>query len=116
MKPHKETWTSDGERVELCADEPPFGSVVVKMVARFTCYAPEDCTEGERARLAAQAPSMARLLLELAGCETAPYCAKCGALVGLMEHEDADARLRAVRNHMPDCSLVAVLRSAGVVT
>lgn len=64
-RPHLEDWTADGERVELCENQPPYGSVVVKMIAQFTCHAPDDCTEGERARLAAAAPSMARLLLRL---------------------------------------------------
>jgi hypothetical protein len=108
VKPHEETWTSDGERVELCEDQPPYGSVVVKTVARFLCHAPDDCTEAERALLAAQAPAMARLLLELewAG-HPESTCPACG--------RHSDGLYGDPPEHAPDCRLVAVLRAAGVL-
>lgn len=66
FKPWEEEWTEDGGRVELCKDEQPYGSVVVGCVGTFH-HREEDgaCLEGQRAKLAAAAPEMARVLLEL---------------------------------------------------
>lgn len=70
------------------------------------------------ARLAAAAPDMARLLLELewSGYEPdwgAGKCMSCGAIQPL--EYDAAARTKDTSGgtHKPDCRLVAVLRKAG---
>ena len=68
--------------------------------------------QAERAKLAAAAPEMARLLLELqhhpAGYEYEPECPVCG----MAEKCDRKSWPTA---HVADCRLLAVLRKAGVL-
>ncbi len=69
-----------------------------------------DRSDDERRRLAAQAPAMARLLLKLGaqwGLTDDGYrrCASC----------EAEGHAVNPVPHTPDCELVAVLRSAGVL-
>lgn len=71
--------------------------------------------EAACARLAAQAPIMARLLLEMAGSEYYPYCHSCGACVGWMEHPVAMKRASSIAKHRVNCAIIAVLRAAGVL-
>lgn len=67
LKPHEETWGADGTCVMMCDGPQPIA------VARFQHAeeneAPSPDVGERRAKLAAQAPAMARLLLRL---ETTP--------------------------------------------
>lgn len=94
MKPWEEEWrlAREGSRTMLCGPDP---------------YPAADFygSEGDaRILLAAAAPEMARMLLELewSGDEARYRCPACEAT--------------AHPNHAPDCRLVAVLRKAGVLT
>lgn len=97
-KPHDETWANDDE-------SPGWGEI--RLVST-----PEDVGEGdpesiwigefntpERRRLAAQAPAMARLLLQV----NARECPVCG-----------DAKFPTAP-HRDGCEFAAVLRAAGVL-
>ena len=96
-RPWEETWTVQRYVIEI--DGYPIG--------QFTDDGPEpDESENgmshrDRATLAAQAPAMARLLLEFAtgtdGYDT--DCLACGC----------------IGKHLPDCKIVDVLRAAGVI-
>lgn len=100
-KPHEETW-------RFCPSEahsgfvafPQGGEMVVK-------YDPANYSHDEgaaRARLAAQAPAMARLLLKVEWVirEGELRCTMCGWL-------------KVEGEHATDCELAAVLRAAGVL-
>jgi hypothetical protein len=106
MKPHEETWES---------------------VAEFCGHDTDAPGDPERRRLAAQAPAMARLLLEVEwkadqGIDyevTAPCCPVCGGLkpgAPSLEHVGwPEVLTECGVGHRHDCRLVAVLRAAGVV-
>ncbi len=105
---YEEEWTADGERVELCENQPPYGSVIVKMVAMFTCHAPDDCTELDRAKLAAQAPAMARLLLKLGYEGSEQRCAVCG-------RTENDPCNTLDTGHHVGCELADILSAIGAL-
>ena len=118
-RPIDETWSCDGGCIDMDAPS------VVHRIGSFgqssAVQAETDRNEA-RARLAAQAPAMARLLVDLEwGADicigydniTALGCPSCGGL----QHDPgnrADFDHQTV-GHDPDCELVAVLRAAGVV-
>ncbi len=87
-KPHEETWDGSIQ----------WGWVLVEGTASLQPL------DGERMRLAAQAPAMARLILDIewSGARHGgePCCPSCDAMVG---------------EHAPDCELATVLRAAGVL-
>lgn len=94
MRPHEETWSA--EEVVVARDDGQW-------IARFSPspgVSPD--FEATRAQLAAQAPAMARLLLEAIDI-TADYCPWCGA------------RLEEDEKHTDGCAAAAVLRAAGVL-
>lgn len=102
MKPHEETWRveQDGglnQSMPYRITRPE--ERITKTSARQPYHLLADTLE--RARLAAQAPAMAREWLEmLKGLE---YCPRCGV------SDDAPKR------HLDRCSLATVLRAAGVI-
>jgi hypothetical protein len=95
MKPWEETW---GFAATGCHDGSHRGDDLTYCVA----FGHGD-EEVARARLAAAAPDMARLLLalEVVGDDGPGFCPACG-------------RLRPDEPHKDDCRWVAVLRKAGV--
>ncbi len=104
MKPHEETWIANVEwpiaLVELSEDRD-------EVVATFDAPHSMRDVDRARARLAAQAPAMARLLLEIewsAPIGGEPACPSCSAFV------NNDHR------HAPDCEIATVLRAAGVLS
>lgn len=104
MKPWEETWTSDGESIRRVGD------------GHFRLDAVGVGAESEaRAKLAAAAPEMARLLLELEAVSDyyESKCPVCGAVADI-HHADARGRVWRVE-HEPSCRWVAVLRKAGVL-
>lgn len=124
MKAHEETWDERGERIDLCEEEKPYGMVAKYMIATFHCHQDKgDCNEAARAKLAAAAPEMARLLLEVQwasqeGDEGAlsPQCLFCEAYANARWEVPGDVTSRLLRDdHKPDCKLIAVLRKAGVI-
>ncbi len=110
-KPHEETWSVDWDEHggydcmssahSLRVDGHPFTTMAV-----FNCQSQprhhEDVTQGARAQLAEQAPAMARLLLSLMPKVEPGADAHCGVCFVSDEH--------AV-----DCTLITVLRAAGVI-
>ncbi len=92
-KPHEETWSANAKGAAMICNEDGHGQGVFMF----------DKDDRERARLAAQAPAMARLLLEGQWIceERGDLCRHCGKL----ERE----------GHADDCELVTVLRAAGVL-
>jgi hypothetical protein len=120
MKTHEETWDERGERIDLCEEQKPYGVVAVKMIATFHCTE-GDCTEAARAKLAAAAPDMARLLLELQAVDTSDgeyreRCPSCQDKTML----PPDGKIGTPYDvhpgeHSKDCKLIAVLRKAGVI-
>lgn len=89
-KPHEETWDGTVQ----------WGWVLVEG-GGLGGKAPLQPLEGERMRLAAQAPAMARLLLRVHALgNTLSGCPICKAITG---------------PHTPNCELDAVLRAAGVL-
>lgn len=107
MKPHEETWEALAFSVE-CKNS--LGQNVAW--ARFD-FDPATIWESEaRAKLAAQAPAMARLLLELlkgvSGQMESEWCPVCYAGIPGMGKLER-------KGHKPDCALVSVLRDAGVI-
>jgi hypothetical protein len=97
-RPIDETWsTNDGDVLTGPAE----GCERLSYI-RHASWGPGDVEA--RARLAAQAPAMARLLLEMewGGSCDCPSCHRC-------QYDD-----KPEDTHAPDCELVAVLRSAGV--
>lgn len=123
MKPWEETWEArevGGTWQVRMPEQPPHRAWLnVHPIGEMDCPHPD---EAARARLAAAAPEMARLLVELSGGvdtsdgeyrERCPVChdrtmlppdGRPGIPVDL--HPGA---------HSPDCRLVAVLRKAGVI-
>ncbi len=107
MKPHEETWSA--AREEYAGYDCMTDAVVVRTekgarVCDFT-------VDNPRARLAAQAPAMARLLLELEW----PTCADYGGYCRICQNDRPYPAAKPGDGHAPDCALVAVLRAAGVV-
>lgn len=102
-KPHEETWIDEGSDGTLLyrdedGDDIEFGNI----------------PDPDRARLAAAAPEMARLLLELAAKWVAeqnggPCYFRCESC------EFEVVKPGSAENHADDCRLVAVLRKAGVL-
>lgn len=103
-KPHEETW----EVFEANKGFPGFAARIAEIadgayeLRVFQSLSGED-DDIDRARLAAQAPAMARLLLEGQWIceERGDLCRHCMKL----ERE----------GHAPDCELATVLRAAGVL-
>ena len=109
-RPHEETWdVPDDESNALTIRRRDIGMMFLERA------------EGDavgRAKLASQAPAMARLLLD-GMCFR--HCPACGAKVdrtvpmpGRSEDEDFSHRSES-GCHAPDCRLIAVLRAAGVI-
>ena len=103
MKPHEETWEWDegAGSVRLATDRLD----VLPGGAHGACD-----WDPARARLAAQAPAMARLLCTMSNKDGDGACVCC--------HEvscDDPSCNDFPASHAPDCELVAVLRAAGVV-
>lgn len=106
MKPHEETWEARGEDV-WCPTQRL--TVAREMVE-------------EDAKLVAQAPAMARLLLSLgamtlrddAGQTVGYACCWCEAETRTTDPMTPDEARDCVE-HLHDCRLVAVLRAAGVL-
>lgn len=98
IPPWEETWTADGDLVVGPSFKADFEGDPLD---------PNDYVAAEaRAELAAQAPAMARLLLQLewkgeSSFGSGECCVDCG---GLKE-----------RGHVKECELVPVLRNAGVI-
>lgn len=100
MKPHEEAWEAD-----------EMGCVYLRGARRIATFAYNGQTNVEtgdgahaRARLAAQAPAMARALLEAMTPEQGDPtwgCPFCG--------------LVAIHGHMPECTGQSALRDAGVI-
>lgn len=72
----------------------------------------------ESAELAAAAPDMARLLLDLewSGCEQQPYdsCIPACPACGVPKYDDLGDEREVRPKHAEGCRLIAVLRQAGV--
>lgn len=106
MKPYEETWVADENHPNIVNIlDPATGEEIAELCESAVEEPPVfRLAEGGRARLAAQAPAMARLLL--AGqwiCEErGDMCRHCEKL----ESE----------GHAPDCELATVLRFAGVLS
>ena len=97
MRPYEETWSA--KEVVVARDDG-------KWIARFSPSPGESPdVEAARAQLAAQAPAMARLLLEMEWAANLGHntygCALC--------QRDPSA------GHDPDCALVAILSAAGML-
>ena len=95
MKPYEETWVRSGAAL----DTTPGCDAVADFANGFGGPRPGDVP---RAKLAAQAPAMARMLLSLHrqigdGEVTCVHCCRW-------------------EGHANDCALVAILRAAGVLT
>lgn len=104
MKLLDETWRCDGD----CYVVGPYGSSFDGPLFETTSNTDEDVA---RARLAATAPDMARLLLEHQW-DTNHVCPSCrGARIG----DDEDVGLPGY-GHAPGCKLIGVLRMAGVAS
>lgn len=119
-KPHERTWTLE------CADDRgtihDCWTVSVPTPSAYTdgCVHMSQITlcfyDDEReARLAAQAPAMARLLLAVQWSGRHPHdgepcCPSCQ--IDLIYDDD---ETHVVGPHAPDCELAAVLRAAGVI-
>ncbi len=105
----EENWAADGERVELCEEQAPYGPVAVRSIATFRCFAPEDCTEVDRTKLAAAAPDMARLLL-LVECTNEGECPFCQAYLSIDMVDGAK-----IGQHRSDCRWLVTMQKAGVL-
>lgn len=91
MKPHEETWSANVKGMAMICNEDGHGQGVFMF----------DKDDRARARLAAQAPAMARLLLRVyQRGESTSGCPVCKAIFSA---------------HTLDCDVVAVLRAAGVL-
>lgn len=129
-KPHEETWEYRPTREDVVVREPN-GDYAIMDLDHDAEFNPTHILDA-RGRLAAAAPEMARLLLELewAGSEwdyggSDPCCPCCGERAPMQVHIpakriDAYTRTEArdeVRygKHTDNCQLVAVLRKAGVL-
>ncbi len=93
MKPHDETWIANGHAITT-AEGRAVGGLI----------------DADANRLAAQAPTMARLLLATQGVDDdlGAHCETCGG------RKDGGP-LGKNAGHLPSCELVAVLRAAGVL-
>lgn len=69
----------------------------------------------ERAKLAAAAPEMARMLFMWARCGHEWECPSCERDLFTKEGDPADFPPLRVEAHEPDCRLIAMLRKAGVI-
>ena len=119
MKPHEETWTLDVHGEQEFSDRNLGAHVITPggdgLFARNRAAVVEDWDEGDkedvaRARLAAQAPAMARLLLQTmraADPEGPPQAHLCPFCLSWSVPEE--------REHHPECEAQAVLRAAGVL-
>ena len=121
MKPHQETWrrehllvvVDEGDGYDLGAS--CFGSGALPFVNHDVDIA--------RLNLAAQAPAMARLLLECQYVEMSDErggyeqrCAICLNRETLPTDANGHVFIKEhLPQHAPDCALVAVLRAAGVL-
>lgn len=128
MKPVDETWNIAEDRdgqgyLELTIqNDLPYGDWH-DVCTMATCNAGDDKHEGAmraRAQLAAQAPAAMRLLLKhqwtADSYEPGESCPECGGCnpdnVGRFKTDDFIGFI----GHTSDCSLLAVLRAAGVLT
>jgi hypothetical protein len=105
MKPWEETWEAQRYVIEMAGDA---GRKLGEFIDDNDDPGWPSC-DRDRAQLAAQAPAMARLLLELQWISQEsdegylpPQCMVCEAYQESTEHA-------------PDCELMAVLKKAGVV-
>jgi len=98
----EEEWDSNGFWVGAVHRDEPGGLASLLTIAAFKNREELEADCSERAKLAAAAPEMARLLLELehSGSVAGGTCPACGA------HP---------REHMTDCRWLAVMRKAGVL-
>lgn len=101
-KPWEETWEKLGQRV--CLERRTESLSVGTSLGKFEYALDGDDCVG-RARLAAAAPEMARLLWELA--ESDAMCPACGV-------SDNDPGAMLDSGHNPACKIVAILQKAGV--
>lgn len=99
MKPWEETWTDQRFVIELGDTGRRIGTFDDDLALGIEEADPN--RDRARARLAAQAPAMARLLLDLAHHSDDDCCLRCDHGRG-MPHAD-------------DCSIGVVLRAAGVI-
>jgi hypothetical protein len=111
MKPHEETWRAHDCVVELDPRAPGDPGQVADFEA--AAYADTHDSIVARAKLAAQAPAMARLLLkhQWGGLDECSYsiCPECGG-----NQPFADTKFERPPGHAPNCKLVKALRDAGV--
>ncbi len=129
MRAHEETWTTDWDEhggYDCMSSGHALRADRFTVLAVFDSKAQprhlEDPEQGARAKLAAQAPAMARLLL---GCqfvemsdERGGYEERCAVCLNRSALPPVGAGrivLDHRPDHAPDCELVAVLRAAGVV-
>jgi hypothetical protein len=112
MKPYEETWVVDATGTQIrSADGYRIARVDELDVPP---------REFANAKLIAQAPAMARLLLHRMGDR---YCEYCGVKVdrvtetGIVDpvYKGETLVLSDPGKHAPDCALVTVLRAAGVL-
>lgn len=126
-RPHEETWIADDEYGIVHAEPEvrPDGRSFVRPIADF--HAPffldqhmGGFTDDERARarLAAQAPAMARLLLQIEWAgdndgQTGPFCLYCHGIQPGLPATTYGAGDHI--GHRDGCEFVAVLRAAGAL-
>jgi hypothetical protein len=124
-KPHEETWMATGEQVGwVDGPVPEFGDL--RHAGEFVSPSSDD---GEhRAKLAAQAPVMARVLLKVERAGRTNYvgdggydcCSCCGGIAPgqstMMDAVDDLKTGKTVVGHYGDCELANALRAAGVRT
>lgn len=131
MKSHEETWTRPAPDMTSAYSEEFYGTgarVATEPLLYLVGDSHADDADGlqrmeARARLAAQAPAMARLLLDLqyAISDDDPtcreFCPSCqnrtvgGEIPGQVGRWIVDHG----KEHAPHCALIAVLRDAGVI-
>ena len=108
-RPIDETWSCDGGCIDMDAPS------VVHRIGSFgqssAVQAETDRNEA-RARLAAQAPMLARLLR---GMLAYRECEFCSQKVDRTVDDGNGGWLSTPEQHTPTCELIAVLRAAGVV-
>ena len=110
MKPHEETWKPMRCNDGLVTAE---GGVVL-----YESDGKPSPQRAARIKLAAQAPAMARLLLERMvdrHCEWCEAKVDRGVPTGVMDDRGEEITISKPEHHRKSCSLVAVLRLAGVL-
>lgn len=125
MKAHEETWVADwGSHDGYDCMTSAHSLRSAGTHGRFATFDADrdvgnhekDLAQGARARLAAQAPAMARLLLDMM-CDR--HCPLCGAKVDrTVEHgmDGDEPNWRSTpRYHRENCALSRVLVDAGVI-